>query len=1070
MNKKTELSKSVSLYGTGIYAATLPGLAVAFLGAGAWNAQAEILVNLNATGLPEGPLETWANTGSVEGDFTSAGTVVPTVSIVDGVPSVAFLGNTSGPEGTHYLGPIAPESVVFNGSRTIEAWVHNPTPQEEETIFAWSRRGGPDGTNVSFGHGTHQVWGAVGHWGAPDIGWDGNDKYGEWTYLVYSYDGDTQTTRVYTDGQLSNIEELPAPLNVYDLDDQGEPLPFRVARQSEANGDVSGVGVGQINIAVIRVHDAVLSDGEIADAFNADKALFGKDDADNDGIKDGDEDRYDFLDPNNPDDAALDQDEDGLSNLDEINGGTQPDNPDSDGDGVNDGDEVNGDPATNPLLADTDGDGLSDGQEADAGTNPTLPDSDNDTYPDGQEVAHGSNPTQSSSTPDFTQPLIALDSNDLELGSISSWANSGIWPGPFAASEPNPTVVEINGVKGVQFNGANFMTGPATPGFIAGAAPRTIEAWVYNPAAADEETIFAWGRRGGPEGSNVSFNHGANAAFGAIGHWGAPDIGWNGEISVGEWTYVAYSWDPIDLTTRVYRNGVLAAEEILGAPLNTWAVDSAGNPLPFRLASQNDAGGAPTGGLRGSMTISKIRVHDRVIPESELLSNFETGQNEFGLVDADFDGMPKWYEDQYEFLSDDNENDGSEDFDEDGLTNADEFTEDTDPTNPDVDGDGLLDGEEWDLGTFIKISDSDGDGLLDGVEDNSGSYTSPQKTGTDPLVADSDGDLSADGQEVARGSDPTNGDSVPDMEPTIAMFDLNATGLDAGPLQVWPNTGALGGGFQSGAVPPVVTKVGGVSGVEFNGTDHYYTGPSTPVFVSAENSRTIDAWILNPDSVNEETIASMGRRGGPDGSNFSFNHGTNTAWGAGGIWGAPDIGWGGNVVNGEWTHVAITYDAVNLETAVYSNGELANSELLDAPLFTWVENNEANPKPLAFLVAAQSNADGTVAGGLRGSMTIGRLRVYDKALAPNAIQALYNAEKDAYVAVIVDQDVNISGIAVDGSNLTITWDAVDGASGYIVETSTDLKTWSPAGTVSEAQYTEDISTLADARFYRVRTQ
>ena len=39
--------------------------------------------------------------------------------------------------------------------------------------------------------------------------------------------------------------------------------------------------------------------------------------------------------------------------------------------------------------------------------------------------------------------------------------------------------------------------------------------------AAEPETIVAWGRRGGPDGSNMSFNYGANALFGAVGHWGS---------------------------------------------------------------------------------------------------------------------------------------------------------------------------------------------------------------------------------------------------------------------------------------------------------------------------------------------------------------------------------------------------------------------------------------------------------------------------------------------------------------------------------------------------------------------
>ena len=120
-----------------------------------------------------------------------------------------------------------------------------------------------------------------------------------------------------------------------------------------------------------------------------------------------------------------------------------------------------------------------------------------------------------------------------------------------------PSVTTLQGAKGVTLNPtgtAHFYTGPAAPAEVTGGAPRTIEAWIHNPVAADEETIFAWGRRGGGDGSNCSFNHGLNTTFGAVGHWGAgPDIGWNGRIATARWTYVAYTYD--GSTASVYMDG-----------------------------------------------------------------------------------------------------------------------------------------------------------------------------------------------------------------------------------------------------------------------------------------------------------------------------------------------------------------------------------------------------------------------------------------------------------------------------------------------------------------------------------
>jgi hypothetical protein len=75
------------------------------------------------------------------------------------------------------------------------------------------------------------------------------------------------------------------------------------------------------------------------------------------------------LDPNDPNVAMEDPDHDGLTNLEEYQYGTDPNNPDTDGDGLSDGEEVHV-YHTNPLLWDTDGDGISDGVEVKTGSDP----------------------------------------------------------------------------------------------------------------------------------------------------------------------------------------------------------------------------------------------------------------------------------------------------------------------------------------------------------------------------------------------------------------------------------------------------------------------------------------------------------------------------------------------------------------------------------------------------------------------------------------------------------------------------------------------------------------------------
>ncbi|HMO64068.1 MAG TPA: hypothetical protein PKE47_02380, partial [Verrucomicrobiota bacterium] len=108
--------------------------------------RANVLVNLDATALPEGPVETWANAGTLGGSFPAVGTPASVVT----VQNVKGLAMTSA---GHYLGPTVENTgLVGSGARTIEAWVHNPAGSDFETIVAWGRRGGPDSSNNSFSH------------------------------------------------------------------------------------------------------------------------------------------------------------------------------------------------------------------------------------------------------------------------------------------------------------------------------------------------------------------------------------------------------------------------------------------------------------------------------------------------------------------------------------------------------------------------------------------------------------------------------------------------------------------------------------------------------------------------------------------------------------------------------------------------------------------------------------------------------------------------------------------------------------------------------------------------------
>ena len=221
---------------------------------------------------------------------------------------------------------------------------------------------------------------------------------------------------------LTNIEERDLGTNPQEADTDSDG--YRDDVENNTTTWVSAMATGTDPINDDSDGDGLLDGVENPDLPFVDADQTGSDpnivDSDTDGIDDG----YEITNSLNPSDdgtgdpengADGDPDMDNLSNIEELDMGTDPQEEDTDMDGLNDGVETNTgtwvsptDTGTDPLNTDSDGDGLLDGVEnpdlpfVDAdqpGTDPNNSDSDSDTFSDGDEIAQGRNPTVGQALP-----------------------------------------------------------------------------------------------------------------------------------------------------------------------------------------------------------------------------------------------------------------------------------------------------------------------------------------------------------------------------------------------------------------------------------------------------------------------------------------------------------------------------------------------------------------------------------------------------------------------------------------------------------------------------------------------
>lgn len=393
--------------------------------------------------------------------------------------------------------------------------------------------------------------------------------------------------------------------------------------------------------------------------------------------------------------ASLDHDSDGMATTWEIENHLEPAMPED-------------------ASEDPDGDGLTNLEEFLAVTNPHVADSDGDGLSDGDEVTlHATNPIEIDSDFDLIDDALeiaaGLDPND-PSDAMLDFDGDGMVNVAEVLMETD--VYDASSYKdslGYVFE--SFENGLAKNWKVQGDSPSTWESasnW-YTDGALSIQSKFV-----------------QNDSSATLRYAGYLDAG------VVSFDYRVLSESCCDFF-RVYDNGQLVFE-ISGYEqgLFTFEINQGVHYIEFVYAKNED-------------TSSSL--------DSAWIDAFTFISND---PDSDGDGMPTEWELVWGF-DPNNSADGALDLDGDGLVNALEFSNGTDPSQMDTDSDSVSDGDEVLLyGSSPLEQDSDGDQLDDGYE---------VTYGLNPTdAADADQDFDGDGatnlEEFLFETDPTDPTSV----------------------------------------------------------------------------------------------------------------------------------------------------------------------------------------------------------------------------------------------------------------------------------------------------------------------
>ncbi len=813
-------------------------------------------------------------------------------------------------------------------------------------------------------------------------------------------------------------------------------------------------------------------------------------DADNDQLPDV----YEVAVGLNPgvNDAALDGDGDGLTNLQEFTLGTDPSNADTDGDGLNDKVETGTgtyasatDTGTNPLVADTDGDGLLDGAETNTGTwvsavntgsSPFKADSDGDGFGDAAEAQLGSDPNQSAATP--------IKAGDVNL--LAYWKFNSAADGETAADK-------LHGLVGTLENGAIYtgdgggrsgQTGDFGMDFGFDSQNQRIRVssgqWLNAASPGNSITVSYWAQIVDTSaGSSTFWGFSPTSGDGQRGvqahapwnnrniYWDTGNAGVSGRINqaVAEdfdfavWHHYAFVKN--GSKKQIFVDGALLAEGN-----NT-------NALPADFNALFIGAGNGIANVRGVM--DEFAVFAKPLDVAEI-GALAAGINadEIGL-DADNDGMGNVWE-IANGLNPNDPADAGQDPDNDTLTNLQEFQKGTNPKSDDTDGDLVKDNFETGTGVWVSATDrgtsptnrdSDGDGLSDGVESNSGVFVDANDTGTNPNKGDSDDDGFSEGVEMTLGSNPASAASKP-VTPgklnLLAHWDFNEAA--ASDMAVDRIHGFVAKAHAEGSTTFISGDQGGRSGAAADrGLDMGFESDNggfnvaDAAWVNAASSldqMTVSLWQMLHEPVNSSTFWFNSPSSGGRAFQAHIPWSDVIYFDTAGCCGANTrISRGiADYINetdptfdfGAWHHFAFVKDGDTKQ--IWIDGNLFHSGTGASPL----------PKDIAsFVIGASGDNTGKVHG------VVDDFLIYAGALTGEEIAQLKAGTLPPERTVATP--LEISGAALQGGNVVLTWEG--GSGPYLVQGKISLSdpAWIDLQTV--AGNSASIPLAAPLGFFRV---